>query len=853
MYFFNASKKGGFASIIGFMLTFFVILTVFFGLFYSYHTEIVKQSNIIEDFEKKASFHSSNYGYDYYLPYYSSGRMNFYFENLGKKDIEFKYKNNYCFNYYINSKYLSSQNIFMNPQGHIASNYSIIEANSVGYLSLKDSFDFTSQNNFLAVSCEGIEKPYTLNPTKLDWWNNNWQKREKINIKNNVNSNLAEYQVEIDLNSANFDFESSTKDDIRVLLPLKEQLILDLTFDNYGQTITDYSKNSLDVYLGNDSNSNSNDPSKASGVIFNALKFDGNSSIITIPSHNMLEQDNSITYSAWIKWDDSGDTTQNLITNGANSNSIQIINDGGTNDNKLQFNLNISGSSNSIKSNTTLNTKWHHVTATYDGSQMKLYLDSNLVANKSVIGTIDTFSSDNYIGSAGKSSYFSGLIDEVKIFNTNLNKDEIENLYYNNLRFRELDYHVASFDATKKEAKIFAKIPAISSQNNVIIHLYYNNLNATTTSSMEQTFSYTTPRTTGYVLSDKISQSNGLSILSLYDNNTIIVGTNEFNLDSKESNTLASGSLSLDDEIKTKYLANIEGNANTDDIIAPISWASTEFYYGGFSDTNETFCIISPWGSANVDIYDDGSNIWSGSIDSNGNCVTLNIATNNAFRLSSDIPVLVSYYGLNSDSNSFVLYPATKDSLYGVPSQNLRIASGPSGADIQIYDSSGSHSTQSLTSDDLYTDSSNGADGNADAYKILTDNLIGAIQQDDSDGLESTVFVPEYEMGTKFGSNQDAEYIAIASPYSDANCTIYDETGSIVNNLETGGGSNGIYKYEFGTGPPPNIYANSGWHLECDKPVWPYYEDNANDDETNLIGHPQIRQYIYPEPTVEFE
>ncbi|MFW6285935.1 MAG: DUF2341 domain-containing protein [Nanoarchaeota archaeon] len=837
----------GFSTIVGFMLSFFIIIGVFLGTFYTYQQGIIEQSKLIDSVEKSNYLNSVNYGYETYQPFIFSGRMNLYFENTGENEIKILENDKNCFDFYYDTTYVNQEDFLITPKGYIPSTYSVIDENDIGLLFLK-TFDYKN-GNLKTISCDGIDKKTYIDFSKIDWWDTNWQSRKIIDIKNNLNKNLPQYQIETNLNSTNFDFSLANENELRILIPLKELLILDLNFDNYNQELKDYSNHNLDAYLGKNNLISNDDPTKTKGVIFDGLKFNG-SQFINISSNNVLEQTNSITYSAWIKWNNSGGVQQNIITNGADENSLQIVNDGGINDNKILFKLNIDGTSQSLYSDIQIDEKWNHIVSTYDGTEMKIYVNSILTANKSIEGGINTYSNSNYIGSGGNYALYNGLIDEVKIFALDLNENEIKDLYHNNLRFRELDFYISKFDKKTNNAKIFSKIPTILANSNLSIHLYYNNIETSkeilTKSNIISTFSYNSPQTIGYVVSDRISSTTGLSIYSLENNNTIKIGTNEFNLNEQQTSTLSTANIEQNDSIKLKHLTQIEGNGNADDMIVPISWASTSFYYRGFRDNTDRFCMLSPFGSASVKILDDGVLEWSGDVDNSGFCVNNDIATNNALAIHSDIPILVHYEGSGSN-DAFAFYPATKDDLYGIPSNNGYIASGPTGASGSIILSDGS--TSSFSYGAYGTGTIGSGHGTAPGHKITTNDLIGIIQQADLDGTESTVFVPEYEMSTKFGSALSTEYITLVSPYENANCSTYDNSGNIFETIENGVGTNGVYKYDFGTGNSNN-YLTNGFKIECDKPVWGYYEEDSDGDETNMLGYSQMRQYVYPEPSV---
>jgi hypothetical protein len=63
---------------------------------------------------------------------------------------------------------------------------------------------------------------------------------------------------------------------------------------------------------------------------------------------------------------------------------------------------------------------WYHVVATYDGSQVLLYMNDVLQGSAAFTGAISyTNTADLYLGSRnGASLYLSGTLDEVKIYTT---------------------------------------------------------------------------------------------------------------------------------------------------------------------------------------------------------------------------------------------------------------------------------------------------------------------------------------------------------------------------------------------------------------------------------------------------
>jgi hypothetical protein len=840
----------GFGSIMGMLFAFIAISGLFFGAFFVYQDQIIIKSKAFEEIEER-SLSNLNFDFDFTEPFVSSGRVNFLIENIGDEKIFFKEDDTICFSFFENDKFVDISDVYMNTLNPIFYDYQMIDGDSIGIVSFETDSDFTKDTTYKIISCNGLEKEYIVKASSQDWWDTDYRQKIQINAQNGASSSISDYQIKVDINSSTYNFDYK-KDDLRFVLPLKENLVLDLTFDVYSQTLQDYSKQDQVVFLGNTNGAATDDPDQGAGVISTGITFDGINDFVIVQNDNSLEIDKELTYAAFLEWNDSGSTLQNIFTNGIWNNALRVVNDGGVNDKKVLFELSVDGSVNFLYSNVTLDTSWHYVVATFDGEVMKLYVDENLVGELNAFGEIDTNFNSNFVGAeSGSGFFFNGTIDELKVFNIALTQDEVTDLFYNKLRFRNLEYYVASWDIVDKEGSLFVKIPAIGPDLNVTFDMYFDNIdyNISSESDIESVFSYDIPRTVGYVVHDRISSSTGLNIFSLYDDNEIYVGDDIFNLDEQDGSTLGTGSVDQDDEIRMKYVAQVEGNGQADDMIVPISWAGEEFYFTGLRSGSDRLCMLSPWGTANVDIYDNGAFEYSGTVDGSGDCVNLDIATNNNMRVSSDIPILAYYVG-GTTNDAFVLYPATDDDLYGVPSQTLYVAAGPSGASGAFVESDGSSTSFSLGAIGTTSQGGNGGEGDAPGMRIVSDGLIGAIQEADGDGTEATVFVPEYEMGTKFGSNEATDYIAVVSPHEDANCTSYTSAGVLIDNVPVGVGVNGVYKYDFDVGND-NLYANSGWKLECDKPVWPYYENTAdNDDETNLFGHLQMRQFIYPEPVV---
>lgn len=71
---------------------------------------------------------------------------------------------------------------------------------------------------------------------------------------------------------------------------------------------------------------------------------------------------------------------------------------------------------------------WAHIAGTYDGTTLKIYVNGNLVSQKTVTASALITTGKLFIGgNTVWGEYFKGLIDDVRIYSKTLNQSEIQN------------------------------------------------------------------------------------------------------------------------------------------------------------------------------------------------------------------------------------------------------------------------------------------------------------------------------------------------------------------------------------------------------------------------------------------
>jgi uncharacterized protein (TIGR03437 family) len=174
----------------------------------------------------------------------------------------------------------------------------------------------------------------------------------------------------------------------------------------------------------------------AVGQVGQAFSFDGTGHVRVANNVNLNVQ--TLTIEAWIR---TGGTTDVALVgviaakSGVDAFSgYEFAIGRPSQSGVLRFLLNGgAGGADFLGTTSVTNNVFHHVAATYDGAMMKIYVDGNLDAQKAVSLTINYPSGRPLmIGKREHSSIpgpFSGLIDEVALYNRALSASEIQSIY----------------------------------------------------------------------------------------------------------------------------------------------------------------------------------------------------------------------------------------------------------------------------------------------------------------------------------------------------------------------------------------------------------------------------------------
>jgi hypothetical protein len=157
------------------------------------------------------------------------------------------------------------------------------------------------------------------------------------------------------------------------------------------------------------------------------LDFDGINDNVIVPGNSSIQISKEITLESWVYATNGNQNVQDVMgnsTQNANSGYIFPRTDDGWK--HVTFYLHVNGSYQVLSAPYPGLNEWHHCAATYDGFYMRIYVDGILVASQEVVGSITINNNDLNLGfQPGFGEYFSGRVDETRLWNRALSQCEI--------------------------------------------------------------------------------------------------------------------------------------------------------------------------------------------------------------------------------------------------------------------------------------------------------------------------------------------------------------------------------------------------------------------------------------------
>ncbi len=174
---------------------------------------------------------------------------------------------------------------------------------------------------------------------------------------------------------------------------------------------------------------------RTEGAKGNGIEFSG-SGYINLGECFCDNVRDEITLSVWLKPDSNGNGYQGIIMHGGpDTDTYALYINPETKTIGFKTNGTIYAWITADNADELWDGGWHHLAAVYDGAEKKIYLDNNPIAVISATGAIDSGIEYNLLIGAGRDNsqpelLYSGVMDEVRIYNYALSPDEIGELFH---------------------------------------------------------------------------------------------------------------------------------------------------------------------------------------------------------------------------------------------------------------------------------------------------------------------------------------------------------------------------------------------------------------------------------------
>lgn len=169
-------------------------------------------------------------------------------------------------------------------------------------------------------------------------------------------------------------------------------------------------------------------PKCTAGKTGEALEFDGVDDYVDCGNDAKFDITGQITLSAWVKTNDAcKDKHVPYLIKGENTYGLKHH----ENNNIEFFIYNDTWYPVRFPVDSSFNGVWHHLAGTYDGTQLKLYVDGELKSTSDHFGPIGVSQSNVNIGrnSDMADRLYSGAIDDVRIYNYALSENDVAAIY----------------------------------------------------------------------------------------------------------------------------------------------------------------------------------------------------------------------------------------------------------------------------------------------------------------------------------------------------------------------------------------------------------------------------------------
>ncbi len=178
---------------------------------------------------------------------------------------------------------------------------------------------------------------------------------------------------------------------------------------------------------GNNGTSYAGANTEIGGAADRAGRFYGVNEYVSVPNSTGISPTDEITVGIWAKSDTATWNATGTLLSKRDAYIMYPVSGG----REIRFYVYTTGNWYMTTYTPADITGWHHYVGTYDGNEIKLYIDGSPVGTPTIRpGGINPDTGPLYIGlDDGQGRYFKGMIDEVTIYGSALSDSEVQSLY----------------------------------------------------------------------------------------------------------------------------------------------------------------------------------------------------------------------------------------------------------------------------------------------------------------------------------------------------------------------------------------------------------------------------------------
>jgi len=179
-------------------------------------------------------------------------------------------------------------------------------------------------------------------------------------------------------------------------------------------------------------------PQSAVGYDGGALEFDGGNDYVQLPIGSVIGSLTNSTFATWVNFSNTGGAWQRIFDFGNDTTAYMFLTPRMGTAGSMRFAITVAGggaAENQANAPTTLASAWHHLAVTIDadGDTITLYLDAAVVAQntEATLSPSDLgVTTSNWLGRSqwAVDAFYSGLIDDFRIYSRTLTQAEIAHL-----------------------------------------------------------------------------------------------------------------------------------------------------------------------------------------------------------------------------------------------------------------------------------------------------------------------------------------------------------------------------------------------------------------------------------------